>query len=232
MVRSKKADIFSQRHGLRDDQSYQEMVAKIERNDIILKLARKYEELYQEGNKSFAVISTGYPELQQRVILSVASLLQKNAPSRKMLLIMNSHSVILRKFLNNAVPNRVTYLDHDIKIYNFYGLYEMVILGNVIDVDYDTSLKKYNRYIKKVAASYDMILWDLPLIDDIKSRYGHYYPILELLTNLFLVLPSKGSQKDEISYIRDYFANFNIEISGLVQESKGMSQKRWWEFWK
>jgi hypothetical protein len=85
-----------------------------------------------------------------------------------------------------------------------------------------------NDYCK----GHDTILWDLPLINEIKSNYKLYFPILQQMNDVFLVLPKTGTSKNEIERVKEYFANFNIEIRGIMLESDTSKTKKWWEFWK
>jgi hypothetical protein len=52
------------------------------------------------------------------------------------------------------------------------------------------------------------------------------------MNDIFLVLPATGTTKDEITLIKEYFTNFNIEIRGIMLETDKSKTKKWWEFWK
>lgn len=215
-----------------NNNSYDEMITSLEKNQVIFDFVREINELKKRGHKSFGIMSIGYPELQHRVLIASSGLLHKYNLRDKLGIAVSSRSLLLQNFIKRSIKKKQKVNSSHITSHDFHHRFDVTFLDEITN-NYDSSKEiEYTELVRSFSEIYDTILWDLPLIGEIKSNYEQYIPILEDISNVFLVLSAKGSTKDEIEKIKEYFANFNIKISGIILNTSEKKSAKWWEFWK
>jgi hypothetical protein len=212
--------------------TYEDMVSDLEQNQIVFSFVNRINDLKKSGKKSFGIMSIGYPELQHRVILAASGLLQRYNMNEKLGIVINSKSLVLQKFIKKSEKYERKFNSSSILNYNFHKKFDFTVMEEFVKYyDQHTELEYYNL-INDYNEDNDIILWDLPLISEIKGNHGLYMPLLQEMNDIFLVLPATGTTKDELTLIKEYFTNFNIEIRGVMLETDKSKTKKWWEFWK
>ena len=223
---------ISQNENPENLKSFDEMVSSLEQNQIVYSFVNRINDLKKDGHRSFGIMSIGYPELQHRVILAASSLLQRYNLNEKRALVINSRSLVLQKFIKRATSYHKKYAGKDLSHYDFHSKFDFTVLDQFTNHYDSTEEHEYYNLIEEYSSAHDTILWDLPLIGDIKSNYELYFPILQQMSDVFLVLPRSGTSRDELTMIKEYFANFNVEIRGIMIETDKSKHKKWWEFWR
>lgn len=214
------------------ENSYDGLITSLEQNQVILEFVGQINALKKNGHKSFGVMSLGYPELQHRVLIASAGLVKRYNVREKLGLVINSRSVVLQKVIKQSSSELADLNDKKIPYYNFHNRFDITSLERIASEYQDDHEIEYSKLLEEFNDKYDTVLWDLPLIGDIKANYHHYIPILDEISNVFLVLSGAGSTKDEIDKIKEYFSNFNVKISGVILNSSEEKKSKWWEFWK
>ncbi len=184
---------------------HEDFLYELKQNHLLHSISNKVLNLFENKYKSIGFVCLSQNSLQQELIFSLTKLLSRKKETKKTDVYL-SHD---KKGLDSSLD----YLLND-KIY----LKDMSdATGSGFDLKEDQSLS-------------DQRIWDLPYMGLLVKSYELYMPILEDIDVVFVLVSSKGTNKDEVIALREYFQNFDIEVQGLVLEKK--KTHSWWEFWK
>lgn len=184
---------------------HEDFLYELKQNRLLHSISNKVISLFENNYKSIGFVCLSSNCVQQDLILSLTKLVSRKKNADKMNVYFTHENELLKANSEYLLNDKALLKKID----------DNIIDSKELEDSFDSSTKK---------------LWDLPCMTKLISSYEYYLPVLEDIDVVFVLVPTKGTNKDEVIALKEYFQNFDIEVQGLVLEKK--EQRSWWEFWK
>jgi hypothetical protein len=199
-----------------------EFFYKVSNPGQLAKIGQSYLEDFKNGIKSFAISSTNYKSSQQRTVLALASYFD-HLFDMKILIISDSlqkgvfEEVMGVRKLEN-VPVEGT--NHSIEVNHFYHHFDLVDLNLLLKLspshkpNYD-----FETAVNQLMKSYDLILWDTPIINTQKNNSVVYSHTIHYFESLTIVVAPAVTKASDVNAIKEHFSNLGVNVKGVLFDS-------------
>jgi hypothetical protein len=180
--------------------------------ESIGELLKFFDTNFLSGKKSFAISSTHYHSLQQKLILALLQFFNKKYSNKKIATISFScDSGNFQEFSAHANATRVAGVN------NFGGLFDLISWDYIIQ----------NKLEKSLLNKYDLLLWELPELEKIVSMADVLTESLALMDAAYFISNRLSSQSDNefAEAVSQYFLNHGVNISHLLVEKQTEEKK-------
>lgn len=100
------------------------------------------------------------------------------------------------------------------KSFNFVSYNQLFDIYNKIP-----DSKQFDEKLEVFLNGFDIVLWDVPEVDFMKSELYFYYRISHFYNSLTLILTIENSPDKGVKKIRDFFENYNLKISNILLDN-------------
>lgn len=200
----KQKQTFSEGH------EYTEFTRELEKNKLIYTLANEFDEVYENGHSSIAIIAVDDTFVQDNMLLSLLNVLSRKKNERSINTVFTVPLPVLNEKEKTGKDN--PYLD----TYKYYK--NSVVSHLKFESDKEHDEDKYRDEIDNISTSYSQIIWSLPDIVNLRKNINKYSTVLDNVSLAFIAVPHKGIKQEEVQRIQDYLENFEIKVKGVIIE--------------
>ena len=89
----------------------------------------------------------------------------------------------------------------------------------------DEDIEGYDELITLLFDQYDVVFWDVPDLQKIKSDSERYFPVIMNFDSLSLIVARALSNSRDIREITEFFKGYGISLKGLLFENQSVTKK-------
>jgi hypothetical protein len=183
----------------------------LKENSDILGLFNKFEENFQNGEKSIAFNSTNYRSSQEKCLLLAADYFNKKYPSLKLAIVsFQFRSGILREYLNQAKVESV--------------IEQVKLSKNLTLINWESCLQ---RDPLDIIDEFDLVLWDLPEVEFLQKQSELLTRFFEHMDSLYIV-SMKFEMFDEEHFkrtVHSFYLDHGLDIKMILPWSLGQKSR-------
>lgn len=199
---------------------------RVSNHHELYKIGASFYADYANGMKSFAISSTGYPQSQQNSILGLASFFDHKEDLRIAIISDNLKEGVFKNIIANSVQKNLNLTDDvSCKALSFHDHFEFINLEEVLDLVMDEEVAGYDELITSLFDQYDVVFWDVPDLEKIKSNSERYFPVIMNFDSLSIIVAKALSNSKDIKEITEFFKGYGISLKGLLFENQGLKNK-------
>ncbi len=194
---------------------------KVNNPDQLTKIGRSYLEDYKKGIKSFAFSSMSYKAAQQRTVLGLASYFD-HLFDLKILIVSDSlqKGMFEELLISSKMEKDIVHHGKKMTIKSFHHHFDFLCFSSLLDLKKQTIVNHgHLAVMKALVDSYDVILWDTPIIDSSKRTEMIYSHIMGHLESVTLVVSPVITSSTDINEVRKYFSSYGVDIKGVIFDS-------------
>lgn len=201
---------------------------KISNHEELFRIGKGFLQEVKKGVKSFAFTSTGYKNSQQKTILGLCCYFDQNA---------NYKIAIISDHLSQGIFSELV----DASALNSYSLgngedtVEYKSFHHHFDfINYSEFNKFYNNHlytksfeveVKKILDKYDIVFWDIPEMETMKSYPHFHYRISHLYESMTVIVSQNTTSGKQIESVKNFFSNYNVNLNGVLFDSTCSTDK-------
>jgi hypothetical protein len=177
---------------------------------------------FKDGIKSFAISSTNYKSSQQRTVLALASYFD-HLYDMKILIISDSlEKGVFEELMSFRTVEKllVSGTKSSIEINHFYHHFDLVDLNLLLKLSKSKNPSfEFEAAATMLMKEYDVIFWDVPIINTQKNNSEVYAHTLFYFDSLTIIVSPSVSKASDINEIKDHFENLGVNVKGVLFES-------------
>jgi hypothetical protein len=212
-------------------------IYKIKNHQELFKIGKSFLKDYRMRTSSFAIASAGYMEAQRKTVLGLASYFDQVLTGVSILVICDGIDEKVFKDMIDVSNVEQFDFDHEIaiQVYNFNDKIHFADMNEIIQLK-TTSLSstEFSNKLSHLVDGFDILLWDVPEISEIKNNIESYFPIINQFHSLSVIIGRELTSKTEVERLKTFFENYNINLKGVLfndMSDEVSTKKKWWKFW-
>lgn len=184
----------------------------------LYKLGSNFYDAYKDGTNHFSFFNLQNEEAQKRSILGIASFIHYQENLRILILSPSLDHSIFSSFRADGESQsiQISQVDNfEYEVINHEGLFYLDI-SDLREKIRQEKIKDQVYLMKNLLIDYDVVLFDLPGLQEIKSHYDTYFPVLQNIQNVSFIVDMGKSTFSEIDSLREFFDNYKVKINGVI----------------
>lgn len=201
---------------------------RISNHEELFRIGKGFLLEVKKGVKSFAFTSTGYKNSQQRTILGLCCYFDQNADYKIAVISDHLSQGIFKELVESSTINSYTLEEGQdtVEYKSFHHHFDFL--------DYSEFNKFYNNHsytknfeieVKKILDNYDLVFWDIPEMEMMKSHPHFHYRISHLYQSMTVIVSQNSTSGKEIETVKKFFSNYNINLNGVLFDSTSTVEK-------
>ena len=180
-----------------------------------------YKELVN-GNKSLAFITEESFFHQRNSILAIASFIKYQENIKILIVSLGLQNGQYRNVVQKSMDESTVIGNNNDEMPTFYE-HEGITFLDFKEIfsfrrRYDES--GYSELIGLLTNSFDLILWDVPTLSELKGKKEEYFPILMSFDKISLIIRKAGDSYKSVDDMRVFFSRYGINIKGILFSPK------------
>lgn len=186
-------------------------------SENLFKVGNNFHLQYQAGVKYFGFHQLASQEAQQRTILGIASLIYYFEDIRILILTPDMSTNFFTQFRASGTAVEIPFSSAPGKSVSGYA-HEGITYLEVGELSRRVAEAELTveSSLQAIYQDFDLVLIDLPGSEAQKKEFGTYFPILQSLENVTLILGFDRVSFSMITEARNYFTNYGIAVKGCV----------------
>ncbi len=181
---------------------------QLENFEDIFRTGSQLWEQYEEGIRSFAVLSTGYQTSQQKAIMGLACYfdLKKRSQVQKIAIVTNH---LKQGLFSEFIPH----CSSEGAIHSFHHHFDFIDWSVLLKNSKQESFNE--QALVEYLSPYAIILWDVPEFSLIERNAKAFEPFLRRMESLCILSAKGGEEGEEIEQIASYFQDYGLNFGFL-----------------
>ena len=193
--------------------------------------AKEHLDLYQVGmsflrdirdnKKCFSFEHLNNKLGQQNTILGVSLFLMFHVNRKSLVITHNFDESIYSKIMGNKVNKKICYRPDDLT-------YPVVECDGIRFIEYIdlfkimTELKKtsFEDFVDHLIATNDTLLVDFPEVSKLEKKKEIFFPLINTVDSVSLVIDLKNCKKSELAKLHSYFKRYDVPVKGVTISGK------------
>lgn len=205
---------------------------RIVNHDDLFKIGKGYLGEVKKGVKNFAFSSIGYKASQQKTILGLCCFFDQNSDSKIAIISDNMSLGVFSDLLESSTSSSYSAGNEGdvINYKTFHHHFDFIDYAEFAKF-YDNHLytKSFDTDVTKILEKYDIVLWDVPAMEDMKKNSHFHYRISHFYESMTVILSQMSSSGKEIESIKKFFSNYNVRLNGVLFEVAENEERSLWE---
>lgn len=184
----------------------------------LFKLGNSFYESYKSGTKYFSFSHIQSGDAQRNSILGIASFIHYHDNVRILIVCSELKNSMFSAFATeeNKATVGVSSIDNfKYSIFCHEGLNYLEVT-EIKDRCAQSDIKDQVFVLENVINDYDLVLFDLPGTKEMKASYDIYFPVLQLVQNVSIIVGVGKSTFTEIKTLQDFFENYKVKVNGVI----------------
>ncbi|MBY0516482.1 MAG: hypothetical protein K2P81_06215 [Bacteriovoracaceae bacterium] len=184
----------------------------------LFKLGNSYYEAFKDGTHQFSFSHLKSDEAQKRSILGIASFIHYHENLKILIVCASMNGSIFSSFKTDENRQEMSVSaisDFQYDVYCHEGLNYLEV-SEIREKSIAQNIKDQVYLMQNLFADYDLVLFDLPDPVEMKEYYDTYFPILQIVKNVSLIVGLEKSTFTEIHSLKEFFENYKVKINGVI----------------
>lgn len=184
----------------------------------LFKLGNSFYESYKSGTKYFSFSNIQSNEAQKSSILGIASFIHYHDNVRILIVCPEMKNSVFSGFAadENKATARVSAIDNfQYSLFSHEGLNYLEI-SEVKERCLQGDIKDQVYVLENIMNDYDLVFFDLPDTKEMKAAYEIYFPVLQLVQNVSIIVGMGKSSFTEIKSLQEFFENYKVKVNGVI----------------
>jgi len=189
---------------------------RIANPDQLAVIGASFLDEFNQGVKSFAIASTNYKSSQQRTVLGVASYFDHLFDLRILIISDSPYRGVFADVVNASSVENVSFpgCGARTEVHRFFHHFDLIDLGKALNG---------NSNIGMILESYDIVLWDTPVLSSKPKSREVYEKIAAYFDSLSIIVSPQASNPKDLKEISSHFGGYGINVNGLFfKERSGL----------
>jgi hypothetical protein len=201
---------------------------RISNHEELFRVGKGFNQEVKKGIKNFAFTSTGYKNSQQRTILGLCCYFDQNANYKIAIVSDHLSQGIFSELLDSSKSQCYSMQsgEDSVNYKSFHHHFDFFDYSEFSKF-YDNHLytNNFDDEVKKILGNYDVVFWDIPEMENMKTHPHFHYRISHLYESLTVIVSQKNTSGKQIESIKNFFSNYNINLNGVLFDSTGSVDK-------
>lgn len=187
------------------------------------------QEVQKKGVKNFAFTSIGQENSQQRTILGLCCYIDQSTTNRVAVISDNLSSGVFKKLMDSSTLNSYSAGDGEdvIKYKSFYHHFDFIDYADLIKFyENHNYTKNFDSEISKILKNYDIVLWDIPAMENIKKNSHFHYRLSHFYESMTVIVSKNKSSGKQLEVLRNFYSNFNIQLNGVLFDTPVLKEQQ------
>ena len=197
------------------------------KNEYFYKV-KSHQELYQigmsyyrdmaNGNKSMAFITHDSHKHLKDSILAIASFIKYQEDLKILIVSLGLENGSYMHVVNECKKHGTVVGENDDNIPTIYEHAGLSFLDFKEIFSFRSRFDEtgYGELIDYLVSSYDLVMWDVPKLDDLKVSKEEYFPIFIAFDKVSIVVKKQGDKYEDINEMKKFFNKYGIKIKGIL----------------
>jgi len=197
------------------------------KNEYFYKV-KSHQELYQigmsyyrdmaNGNKSMAFITHDSHKHLKDSILAIASFIKYQEDLKILIVSLGLENGSYMHVVDECKKNGTIVGENDENIPTIYEHAGLSFLDFKEIFSFRSKFDEtgYGELIDYLVSSYDLVMWDVPKLDDLKVSKEEYFPIFIAFDKVSIVVKKQGDKFEDINEMKKFFNKYGIKIKGVL----------------
>ncbi len=184
----------------------------------LFKLGSTFYELYKTGINHFSFSHLRDSDAQKKSILGIASFFHYHENLKILVVtqsLLNSCFSEFRDVKNLESATVPSFTEFEYNFYRHEGINYLEI-DEIIEKSKTHQIKDQVYLLQNLISAFDVVLFDLPEVSQMKEHYDTYFPILQIVQNVSFVIGMEKATFTEISSLKSFFENYKVKINGVI----------------
>lgn len=183
----------------------------------LFKTGSSYLKDFKDGEKNFSFISVGLDDVREKTVFGVASFFNYHSDCRVGIVTDHFEKSFYHQFIGDLEKEQRNIVDEELGFHVFVGNgFEIIEFANLKNVERKIKDNDFEAFVEKLVDSYDLILWDLPDLEALKSNKELFFPVIRILDNVSMIVSENTTKFKDMQTIMDYFRRYQIRVKGML----------------
>ncbi len=200
---------------------------RVTSGENLFKLGDSYFRDFKDGKKFFGFAQLSDRAAQQRSVLGVATFIHYYENVRILVVTDSLAGSYFASFLGSEhAATHAIGGEPEIRYEAF--THEGISYLSLADLQHagaSFAQKGMDYVLRQLFADYDLVLIDLPSLTQTREQTQLYFPLLQVLQSVTLVLHMRRDHFSEVDAARSYFENYQIPVKGLIIEGPARTKE-------
>lgn len=183
----------------------------------LFEVGKYYTNIVQSGSKSLAF--NGHQASVHHTILGLASFFNYHKSMKATIFIEKFEGSELSKFLvpTHIEMEMVTFDDEEesFEIYSCDGV-DVVEMHKLKHFAIKMGMDAFNEFLNKIVKDSEIVFWDLPEITTINKEREFYFPILNVINSISLIVNTGLTKINQIKEMTLFANKYQISVEGVL----------------
>ena len=206
----------------RTNLKYSTIFYNFKNHQQLIKIGNSYWEDYNNGERNFAVTTIKDPLQAAKTLVGLGSYFQFKWNTVPLIMTINM-DVYFEYFGENNFHKKVSkisrYYREHYEYYVFQGI-EFVAINDLFYLSKIFPSFSYSYLLNRVAEERDLVLWDIPPIQNIKDASEIFSPVMFTFKRVSIIVSTSQDTYQEIDETKEYFDSYGLTIKGLMVNEK------------
>lgn len=201
---------------------------KIGNHEELLKIGKGLLIEVGKGVKNFAFTSVGYKNSQQKTILGLSCFFDQNTSYKIAIVSDNLSTGAFADLVDSSTLNSysVGSENHSVVFKSFHHHFDFYDYAELMKLYANNqNSKNFELEIKKLSENYDVILWDIPEMEEMKKNSHFHYRISHFYESMTVIVGQNVSSGKQLDFIKNYYSNYNIQLNGVLFDTTGLKEQ-------
>jgi len=189
---------------------------KVKNHQELVNMGGSYHGDFINGVKSFAISSSGLIDEQKRTLLGIASFFNYKENVRILIVTSTINDRIYQRFIGKDIE-RIEKTIGELSYSVFTDKsFDIIEYAEFFKFQQHPESGSYDDCIVTIIDDYDLVLWDVPPLSDMKKNLEVYFPLSSRFGNVSLIIKLTESKADEFTTVKDFFLKYGVPIKGII----------------
>lgn len=192
---------------------------RISNHEELFRIGKGFLQEVKKGVKSFAFTSTGYKNSQQRTILGLCCFFDQNANYKIAVISDHLAQGVFGELVESSTAENYSIENGEdtVQFKSFHHHFDFIDYAELIKFyDHHLYTKNFEVEIKKILDQYDLIFWDIPEMEKMKSHPHFHYRISQFYESMTIIVSHNTTSGKQVESVKNFFSNYNISLNGVL----------------
>ena len=191
---------------------------KVKNSEELFRFGKDLSDNLKLGVKNIAFTSPGLKISQQKAILGVCCFFDRVEHLRIAIVSDQLKSGVFQDLVNGSkeMKYNMDFSGYDMKYksyFHHFDFFDYSVLQNFYEQHFYN--ETFDKELEKVFVHYDLILWDVPVVTEMKLNPHFHFRLSSFYQSLTVIVSSHSSIK-QIEGLRDHFSNYKLNLSRVL----------------
>jgi hypothetical protein len=203
------------------DQVITDLYYQVEEHNELFKLGTLFYRDMEASLKSFGFSSLAKENEKEKTIIGLSAYFSYHMKTTTTVFTRTFKGSYYSKLGKNFIHDDLFVLNDGTTIKG-YICQDLVIIefNELRKVSIKQSANDYEDFIETYIQDNELIIWDLPSMEELQQESELFFPIIRFIDNVSIIIKPNNTKLTKIVQTKDYFTKYHIDIKGLILAPK------------